>query len=542
MSTIAAGTSSGTALVSTGNTDGTLQLQVNGTTPSVTLAANGAIGVGSSPSYGTSGQALISGGSSAAPAWGTVSTGVLGTNLSNVDYSLTTSTALAGSSGSNIFMQAVSLDGTSELMILSSDSSAHAVVYNTSTSTFGTPALVRTANLSSTQYVAIAKISSTAVLVCTNISGGTEVETVVLTVSGSTITVGTPVNTSLASSSDFILSNTRLVAVGSSFVLNYYNTSGTTPKFRAITVSGTTPTVGSELALTGGGTNSAMHHSYAYNSSVLLSFSMTNSSTVYAYPISVSGTTLTAGTAATAVTNQSSFATSALSTGRFLLLRSQSSGVYTALVSVAGTTATITDAVQLLTAGTWYPQIQVFSNKAFIASGISTSDEISIATDTSGSITVSTPISTGINGGFIGYLGSEKVFWGANSTSSSAYYVIGNSSGTAVIEKFFQDIGNSNVAQSLFQELRYITPLSGPPQSANGNRIGLRTASGLLTPAFNNGRSVTYSVDGVTLQKQQQSANPYGTYNDAISTAVGWAVPQSLQSTTTVMLRKVTLA
>jgi hypothetical protein len=60
MSTIAAGTTSGTALVSTGNTDGTLQLQVNGTTPSVTLAANGAVGVGSTPGYGTSGQVLTS--------------------------------------------------------------------------------------------------------------------------------------------------------------------------------------------------------------------------------------------------------------------------------------------------------------------------------------------------------------------------------------------------------------------------------------------------------------------------------------------------
>ena len=69
MSTIAAGTTSGTALVSTGNTDGTLQLQVNGTTPSITLAANGAIGVGSSPSYGSANQVLQSNGSSAAPSW-----------------------------------------------------------------------------------------------------------------------------------------------------------------------------------------------------------------------------------------------------------------------------------------------------------------------------------------------------------------------------------------------------------------------------------------------------------------------------------------
>lgn len=69
MSIIAAGTTSGTALVNTGNTDGTLQLQVNGTTPSLTLATTGAVGVGSTPGYGTSGQVLTSGGSGAAPTW-----------------------------------------------------------------------------------------------------------------------------------------------------------------------------------------------------------------------------------------------------------------------------------------------------------------------------------------------------------------------------------------------------------------------------------------------------------------------------------------
>ena len=69
MSTISAGTTSGTALVNAGDTTGALQLQVNGTTPSVTLAANGAIGVGSTPAYGTAGQFLQSGGAAAAPIW-----------------------------------------------------------------------------------------------------------------------------------------------------------------------------------------------------------------------------------------------------------------------------------------------------------------------------------------------------------------------------------------------------------------------------------------------------------------------------------------
>jgi hypothetical protein len=84
MSIIAAGTTTTTALSSTGNTDGTLQLQVNGTTPSVTLNTLGAVGVGSSPNFGTSGQVLVSAGSTAAPTWATpaavnLATGVTGT-------------------------------------------------------------------------------------------------------------------------------------------------------------------------------------------------------------------------------------------------------------------------------------------------------------------------------------------------------------------------------------------------------------------------------------------------------------------------------
>ena len=91
MSTIAAGTTTTTALVSTGNTDGTLQLQVNGTTPSLTLNTLGAFGVGSSPAYGTSGQFLTSTGSTSAPTWSTL-------NLSSVTQSVinTSTAAVAG--------------------------------------------------------------------------------------------------------------------------------------------------------------------------------------------------------------------------------------------------------------------------------------------------------------------------------------------------------------------------------------------------------------------------------------------------------------
>jgi hypothetical protein len=101
MSTIAAGTTSGTALVSTGNTDGTLVLQTNGTTTAVTIGTNqvvslaqplpvasggtnstatataGGIGYGTGTAHaytaaGTTNQVLVSNGASA-PTWGSPS-------------------------------------------------------------------------------------------------------------------------------------------------------------------------------------------------------------------------------------------------------------------------------------------------------------------------------------------------------------------------------------------------------------------------------------------------------------------------------------
>jgi hypothetical protein len=69
MSTISAGTATGTALVSTGDTTGNLVLQTNGTTTALTLNTAQALGVGSTPSFGSSGQVLTSAGSAAAPTW-----------------------------------------------------------------------------------------------------------------------------------------------------------------------------------------------------------------------------------------------------------------------------------------------------------------------------------------------------------------------------------------------------------------------------------------------------------------------------------------
>ena len=119
MSSISAGTSSGTALVSTGDTSGALQLQVNGTTPSVTLAANGSIGVGSSPSYGTNGQVLTSSGTGSAPTWATVSAGyTIGTPIATTSGTAFTFTGIpAGTKQIVMTFSGVSSSGGNKKLI-----------------------------------------------------------------------------------------------------------------------------------------------------------------------------------------------------------------------------------------------------------------------------------------------------------------------------------------------------------------------------------------------------------------------------------------
>lgn len=66
MSTILAGTS-GLQIIS--DNSGVLYLQTGASANSITLNASGAIGVGTTPTYGSAGQVLTSQGSGAAPTW-----------------------------------------------------------------------------------------------------------------------------------------------------------------------------------------------------------------------------------------------------------------------------------------------------------------------------------------------------------------------------------------------------------------------------------------------------------------------------------------
>lgn len=93
MSTISSSTTTTTAYTVSADTTGTLVIQTGATpTTAVTVNASGALGVGSSPSFGTSGQVLTSAGSSAVPTWSTISNTVFMRAGLGSDQSLTDAT------------------------------------------------------------------------------------------------------------------------------------------------------------------------------------------------------------------------------------------------------------------------------------------------------------------------------------------------------------------------------------------------------------------------------------------------------------------
>jgi hypothetical protein len=177
MSSISAGTTTGTALVSTGDTTGQLVLKTNGSTTAVTIgtdqvvtlaqplpAASGGTGLTAFPAPGTSGNVLTSNGT----AW--------------------TSSAPAPSAGT---LQAVAsgtlADGSK--VVVNSDGTVSAI--SSTASSLGTAGTFVSANVFEPDVVF--DVANNKVVVVYNLGGSSGAVAVVGTVSGTSISFGTPV-------------------------------------------------------------------------------------------------------------------------------------------------------------------------------------------------------------------------------------------------------------------------------------------------------------------------------------------------------------
>lgn len=194
----------------------------------------------------------------------------------------------------------VALDSTRAIFIHQFNGLS-AVVYDVSTNTWGSVTQIRgTANVSN--YAAV--LSSANAVLVTSCSNTTALQGVVLSVSGTTITVNTAGTATLAgnitAASPPNIGMQLIAVTGGGFAVAYTRAT-TVHGIRGISISGTTVTIGAEVSLgtTPAVTNTPHIFDCGANSVILAVGVNAASSTLYYLPLSLSGSTLTGGSGGT---------------------------------------------------------------------------------------------------------------------------------------------------------------------------------------------------------------------------------------------------
>ena len=185
-------------------------------------------------------------------------------------------------------ISAIELDST-RTCFLFGGTTCYAIIYDASTQTWGTATSVRT-SIASAKFTGV-KSATDQVLVCT-CDATTGFEAVTLTIAGTAITVNTGTK-GTATLDGSIAEIGKVIAVSTSWVVAYGRATSVSA-IRAITISGTTPTIGSESAQ--GVTAATAPNIYASGS--IVRTVNCDTSSVYCKPFTVSGSSLSAGTAA----------------------------------------------------------------------------------------------------------------------------------------------------------------------------------------------------------------------------------------------------
>lgn len=412
---------------------------------SPTFTGNTSIaGLSANGSLGTSGQVLTTNGSIAY--WNTlnVAAGV------NADPRTITSTKTVNfGAGSTSFMGVVSLSSTKTVMVVRDGSkNYYACVYDSSTDTMGSAVTVATGTNNDARFL---RISDTAMLVCYG-SGTTLVTSIaVLTVSGTTITVGTAATTTLTATygtTCFLPQDP--IAVGSSYILGAYCAQYDSLAAIPFTVSGSTVTIGSPSYFGAMYANSLGFVSYS--STQFYALYADGNQNQYIKGFTVSGTTITGGSAVQLYSNSYGRGfVSVMSNGSHLLISNDNSYNNAAWkVTMSTSTVSASSASLAVGGGGYYPSISVLSGSKALAVGSDGTTVKASVINLSGSVSVTgaNTILSPINSSLVP-IGSQAYITLANGSIvfCSGYWqaTISESAGALVVE-----YGNKNVVTSKF--------------------------------------------------------------------------------------------
>ena len=300
-------------------------------------------------------------------------------------------------------------------------------------------------------------IKSAANQVLISFSVGPTLEAITLTTSGVSIIANT---TATLTSPTNIVDVQNMVQIGSSFVCLYQNTTGVSYYITAMSISGTTISIGTASAAISGALNSTYIHMYEVSTKLILCYSYTSGTSVLKIDLfSVSGTTLTPGTSSSTHTSYYTNSIQLSSTSAAVFSYDVGATItYGHIVTVSGTTANLSTVT--LSADSSYIKctpIIVNSTQMVVnmASGSSASS-VNVLTNSSGTAVAGTRIvGTGLNIP-VGLFGSEVICLNATIYNSIAVSITSNSPvvrylpsliGTSEINllSVFPDIFNCNI-------------------------------------------------------------------------------------------------
>lgn len=274
------------------------------------------------------------------------------------------------------FIKVTKIDIDRELILYADRDASYlyGVVYNRTTNTFGIPVLIRAVPIQLASFASSVKAGVDKVLVV-SCSSTTAFEAVVLTFNNVTITVNAAASATLTLSMSKFASDCDIVAVGSSFTV-MYELLAPQNEIRALSVSGTTVTIGTPTILNG----TVAGCMQVVNGNVVIALSRLGT-TFYATTYTLTGTTtLTTGTNYTD-TNGAFSKIATLPTGRYFVIRDTSA----TLLTLNGTTITGSHVADATAGGNIIRDaVIVGNNKVLVVEPYSSSDNCNLITDSSG--------------------------------------------------------------------------------------------------------------------------------------------------------------
>lgn len=340
-------------------------------------------------------------------------------------------------------------------LLRSSTGILYGQAYDQATNTWGSPTLIRNAVVNAAS--AALKISSSAVLVASSTTS-TAFEAVVLSISGTTITVNTATTLTLgAAVSTF--SFFKAVPSGG-FVYGYTNTTGPTSYLVPMTVSGTTVTLGSVASAFSGATGATLYGNTALDKIVLYNpgdDAGNGGFIVY----SLSGTTLTAGTRVSVGVSTplgSRFIRLTDTTFFFDAYNNASTTGYVGVLSISGTTATRYISANISTANASQARAVsvISSTKVFFSFSDGATIYWNLLTFTGSAVSLGTALTSTPAYGPTAVIGLSGTDVSTSGGTGTALVVVDCSGASPTIKNFF--VNGGSVLQGL-NENAYGAPI-----------------------------------------------------------------------------------